>query len=296
MNKIYGFGNALIDVEIQVSESQLKSIDIRKGTMKHISTSQLRLLTKEFSHQTYSSLPGGSIANSLYAANHYNVETYFSCSIGDDEYGDLFINSFEDSGNSISFYKSELPTGICLIFITPDGQRTMAANLGANLDLRPESLNIDELKLSEFLLFDNFSLCSANGIRTVQHSLSIKPNIRICFGISDVSLVQENYEYIKELFQNRIEILYGNEDEIIAFEQSELPSPINTLVSYGKDGARFNSTSVKASKVNMVNSNGAGDALIGTFLANLETADQKRALQEAVSYASRVCETNGPRL
>ena len=46
----------------------------------------------------------------------------------------------------------------------------------------------------------------------------------------------------------------------------------------------------------MINSNGAGDALIGTFLANLETADQKRALQEAVSYASRVCETNGPRL
>ena len=296
MNKIYGFGNALIDVEIQISESQLKSIDIPKGTMKHISNNQLRLFTEEFSNQTYSSLPGGSIANSLYAANQHNADTYFSCSIGDDEYGNLFINSFKDSGNSISFYKSDLPTGVCLIFVTPDGQRTMAANLGANLDLHPDSLNIDKLKSSEFLLFDNFSLSSLNALRTVQYSLTIKPDIRICFGVSDVSLVQENHAYIKELFQNKIEILFGNEAEITAFEQSNLPSSTNTLVTYGKNGANFNSINIKASKVNMVNSNGAGDALIGTFLAYLDTTDQKKALQEAVSYASKVCETNGPRL
>ena len=160
MNKIYGFGNALIDIEIRISEEQLKTISIPKGSMKHISQDELSILLKDFKSQRYSALPGGSVANSLYAANQHGSKTYFSCSIGDDEYGELFLKSFKDSDKAMSFFRSSLPTGICLIFVTPDGERTMAANLGANLDLCPESINISELLSSDFLVFDNFSLSS----------------------------------------------------------------------------------------------------------------------------------------
>ena len=152
MNKIYGFGNALIDIEIRISEEQLKTISIPKGSMKHISTDELETFLKRFNTQRYSAMPGGSIANSLHAANKHNAEIYFSCSIGDDEFGELFIDSFKLINESVSFYKSSLPTGICLIFVTPDGERTMAANLGANLDLCPECLNVDVLRASDFLL------------------------------------------------------------------------------------------------------------------------------------------------
>ena len=87
MNKIYGFGNALIDIEIRISEEQLKTISIPKGSMKHISTDELETFLKRFNAQIHSALPGGSIANSLHAANKHNAEIYFSCSIGDDELG-----------------------------------------------------------------------------------------------------------------------------------------------------------------------------------------------------------------
>ena len=167
MSKIYGFGNALIDIEITVTEEQLKNINIDKGLMKHISQEELVIHLENFANQVNSTLPGGSIANSAHAANKHNVETHFSCAIGDDEYGEIFVDSFGDKLSGLSFYTSKLPTGICLIFITPDGQRTMAANLGANTDLHKDCIDINKLKKSEYLLFDNFSLSKGHSLFTI---------------------------------------------------------------------------------------------------------------------------------
>ena len=296
MNKIYGFGNALIDIEIRISEDQLKNISIPKGSMKHISKNELKRFLNIFSNQKYSVKPGGSIANSLFAANQHNVKTHFSCSIGDDEFGELFLDSFKVADQSISFYKSSLPTGICLIFVTPDGERSMAANLGANIDLCPESLNVDELISSKFLLFDNFSLSSRKGLETIDYSLSIANEARICFGLSDMSLIKENYKNIKKVFLNKIDTLFGNEDEINELQNMTSNPALNILVSKGSRGAQYNLITVEASPIDVVNSNGAGDALIGTFLAYADTVSDKKALKEAVSYAAKVCKVNGPRL
>lgn len=296
MNKIYGFGNALIDIEIRISEEQLQAISIPKGSMKHISQDELSILLKDFKSQRYSALPGGSVANSLYAANQHGSKTFFSCSIGDDEYGEIFLKSFKDNDKAMSFFRSSLPTGICLIFVTPDGERTMAANLGANLDLCPESINISELLSSEFLILDNFSLSSKKGIETVEYSLEIKDKVRVCFGLSDISLIQENYENLKKVFLNRIDILYGNENEIIKLQELISNSAMNTLIGKGSKGAKYNQINIEASKIDVINSNGAGDALIGTFLAYTDVLEDRLALSKAVSYATKVCMINGPRL
>tara|TARA_B100000989_G_scaffold249636_1_gene197264 strand:- start:3403 stop:4299 length:897 start_codon:yes stop_codon:yes gene_type:complete len=296
MNKIYGFGNALIDIEIRVSEEQLKTISIPKGSMKHISKDELETFLKRFNAQIHSALPGGSIANSLHAANKHNAQVYFSCSIGDDEFGELFIDSFKLINESVSFYKSSLPTGICLIFVTPDGERTMAANLGANLDLCPESLNVDVLRASDFLVFDNFSLSSDKGTETIEYSLSLENELNICFGISDKSLVKKNNNKIKKVFLNEIHLLYGNEDEIKELERVISKPALNTLISKGAAGASYNQEYSEAPRINIVNSNGAGDALLGTFLAYFGIIDEKDALKKAISYAAEICTVNGPRL
>jgi sugar/nucleoside kinase (ribokinase family) len=296
MNKIYGFGNALIDIEIRISEDQLKNISIPKGSMRHISVDELEDLLKRFNSQRHSAMPGGSIANSLHAANKHDAEIYFSCSIGDDAFGELFIDSFKLINESVSFYKSSLPTGICLIFVTPDGERTMAANLGANLDLCPESLNVDILRVSDFLLFDNFSLSFDKGVETTEYSLSLENELNICFGISDKSLVKKNNSKIKKVFLNEIHLLYGNEYEIKEFEKLISKPALNTLISKGSAGASYNQEFSKAPRIDIVNSNGAGDALIGTFLAYFGIIDKKDALKKAVSYATEICTVSSPRL
>ena len=296
MNKIYGFGNALIDIEIRISEDQLKNISIPKGSMRHISNEELKSLLNKFNTQRYSAMPGGSVANSLHAANKHNAEIYFSCSIGDDEFGELFIDSFKLIKESVSFNKSSLPTGICLIFVTPDGERTMAANLGANLELSPECLNVDILKASDFLIFDNFSLSFDKGVETVEYTLSLEDELKICFGISDKSLVKKNNSKIKKIFLSEIHLLYGNEDEIKELEKLISKPALNTLISKGPAGASYNQEFSKAPLIDIVNSNGAGDALLGTFLAYFGIIEEKDALKKAVSYATEICTVNGPRL
>ena len=296
MNKIYGFGNALIDIEIRISYEQLKDISIPKGLMKHISKNELTRFLNIFSNQKYSVKPGGSIANSLFAANQHNVKTHFSCSIGDDEFGELFLDSFKDADQSISFYKSSLPTGICLIFVTPDGERSMAANLGANIDLCPESLNIDELNSSDFLLFDNFSLSSKKGIETLEYSLSMPNNVRLFFGISDINLIEENFKSLHKVLLNKIDTIYGTEGEVNALQKVMSNPAKNTLSTKGSQGAKYNQINIKASETDIINSNGAGDALIGTFLAYLDIIGNESALEKAVSYATEICKVSGPRL
>ena len=172
----------------------------------------------------------------------------------------------------------------------------MAANLGANIDLCPESLNIDELNSSDFLLFDNFSLSSKKGIETLEYSLSMPNNVRLFFGISDINLIKENYKSLKKVLLNKIDTIYGTEGEVNALQKVMSNPAKNTLSTRGSQGAKYNQVNIKASKTDIINSNGAGDALIGTFLAYLDIIDNKSALEKAVSYATEICKVSGPRL
>ena len=296
MNRIYGFGNALIDLEITIEEDELDSIDIKKGTMKHISEEELQIFMNIFSSKIKSRLPGGSIANSLYAANQHGASVHFSCSVGKDDYGDYFIDSFGGNQNLISFERSSLPTGICLIFVTEDGQRTMAANLGANLDINESILNIDKLKIADYLLFDNFSMSTKNGLGTVIAALREKTDSQVCFGVSDESLVTENSKNLQWLTQNKIDIIYGNHQEITKIKREINFYANNVLETNGEHGASYNGKIVPAPRIDIINSNGAGDALIGSFLALKGKYDEATALFKSVGYASRVCRVNGPRL
>ena len=297
MSKIYGFGNALIDIEIQITEEELKEINIEKGFMKHITRENLEAYLERFSNQLYSESPGGSVANSLYAANQHNVQTHFSCAIGQDDFGQSFINSFKSDLCTLSFNESDLPTGVCLIFITPDGQRTMAANLGANTNIHTDCIDEEKLITSEYLLFDNFSLSTQNGFNVAKFCMSLKPSLKVCFGISDVSLIEENSAHLSELLDADIDVLYGNEAEVSAFSKAYKVDSLNVLKTYGKKGASFNETRFKAPEIEIVNTNGAGDALLGTFLANLiNNKNIEQSLRDAITYASEVCKANGPRL
>ena len=94
MSKIYGFGNALLDIEIQIKEEDLREIGIPKNTMKHISEDKLKEYLEKYNNKINSINPGGSIANTIYAASRNGADT-FSFSVGDDEHGQLFIESYK---------------------------------------------------------------------------------------------------------------------------------------------------------------------------------------------------------
>ena len=189
------------------------------------------------------------------------------------------------------------PTGVCFIFVTPDGERTMASNLSANEDLKPNCLNLEKLSKSDWLLFDAFSVCTTNGLKTAKKALSVaKQNkLKIAFGLADINLIQTNLTEIKWVLDQHIDLLFGNEKEINLLSENIKPN-CNVLCSYGANGCRYNQIQVKAEEASIVNTNGAGDALIGVFLANLDSLDKEVALKKAVDYATKVCLVGGPRL
>ena len=297
MTKIYGFGNALIDIEVSISEEELSTLNIEKGSMVHISSDQQKIWLSQFKNKIFSKEPGGSIANSLQAASTQGSTCLFSCSLGKDQENNIFIKGFSESSFEVFHQHSTNPTGVCFIFVTPDGERTMASNLSANEDLKPNCLNLEKLSKSDWLLFDAFSVCTTNGLKTAKEALSVaKQNkLKLAFGLADINLIQTNLTEIKWVLDQHIDLLFGNEKEINLLSETIKPN-CNFLCSYGANGCRYNLIQVKAKETSVVNTNGAGDALIGVFLSHLDSLDNEGALREAVDYATKVCLVGGPRL
>ena len=295
MGKIYGFGNALMDIEIRISEEELREIDIPKNTMKHISHDELSEYLEKYDKKISTINPGGSIANTIFAAADNGAKTFFSFVIGDDEYGELFTKSFRDK-ESISFKKTEYRTGVCLIFVTPDGNRTMAANLGANTQLNSDCLDFEHMQDAEFLVFDNFTLSALSNFNNLKFLYECPAETKICFGVSDVSLVDENLDLLNQLSQLKLFLIYGNAAEIRALQNKLQFDTENILESEGENGAIFNQLKVNAPDIIAVNTNGAGDALVGSFLAKYSKLSTELCLKQAVEYASKVCCVRGPRL
>ena len=297
MSKIYGFGNALIDIEISISEEQLSSLGIIKGSMIHISRNQKIKWLLDFKDNILSKEPGGSIANSLHAASQSGSECFFSCSLGSDKEAKEFSEGFKNSNTKIFSNISKEDTGICFIFVTSDGERTMASNLAANKKLVPECLNKEMISNSDWLIFDAFSVCTKSGFRTAKRALEIAKtnNIKIGFGLADINLIESNLNEIKWVIDQKIDLLTGNKSEISLLNKY-VKIESNTLCSLGSGGSTYNTKTVSAPLVKVVNTNGAGDALLGTFISLIKNKGEQIALEEAVRYASKVCTKGGPRL
>ena len=297
MPKIYGFGNALIDIEISISEDELASLPINKGSMEHISSRQKLDWLHRFQTRIQSRQPGGSIANSLHAAASQGSSCTFSCSMGDDLEKDLFLQGFNKKLIQTNFQYSINPTGICFIFVSPDGERTMASNLSANEDLNPKCLNKKILSKSDWLVFDAFSVCTSSGLKTAKEAFLIakQNNVKIAFGLADINLIKSNLKEIEWVLNQSIDLLFSNENEINLLKQS-IKTDVDILCSSGAKGCRFNQIKVDAKEISVVNTNGAGDALVGIFLSYYNSIPQQEALKKAVDYATEVCQIGGPRI
>ena len=297
MPKIYGFGNALIDIEISVSEDELASLPINKGSMEHISSRQKLDWLHRFQTRIQSRQPGGSIANLLHAAASQGSSCTFSCSMGEDLEKDLFLQGFNKKLIQTSFQYSINPTGICFIFVSPDGERTMASNLSANEDLNPKCLNKKILSKSDWLVFDAFSVCTSSGLKTAKEAFLIakQNNVKIAFGLADINLIKSNLKEIEWVLNQSIDLLFSNENEINLLQQS-IKTDVDILCSSGAKGCRFNQVKVDAKEISVVNTNGAGDALVGVFLSYYNSIPQQEALKKAVDYATEVCQIGGPRI
>lgn len=214
--KVYGIGNPLIDVLVNVSFEDLEKLGLHKGTMNLISKEKRLELTdfiKEKSNPVFSC--GGSCPNTMITLAAMGVDTTLAGKVGNDEYGNIYRENLGKVNVNDNLVTSENPTGSSIILISPDSDRTMNTFLGANRDYCESDVIEDNVRQADIFHFTGYMWDTANQMNAVRKALYIAKanNVRISFDIADQFAVARYRDSFLDLIKNNCDIVFANKEE-----------------------------------------------------------------------------------
>ena len=212
--KVLGIGNAIVDVICKVDDDFLIKNGLTKSTMKLINEEELKKLSSILKIEK--TIAGGSVANSMVGLAQLKNEVSFIGKINDDKFG----LSYEKSliSENVKYYynkkKEQIQTGICLILITPDSERTMCAFLGISGKITPDDLKDDEIKKSEIVFLEGYLWDEGSPKDTFNKALTLSNTSAMT--LSDKFCVDRHKESFLNLVKNDLDITFANEQEILS--------------------------------------------------------------------------------
>ena len=299
--KLYGIGNALLDYEYKVNDSVLKELELEKGCMllnEYDKHSKLHQSLKKM-RPPEKIIPGGSVANSVFAMAQYNDKVCFSGKVSDDESGKNFIECLNKSG--VETFISKLDnnkSGECLVLITPDNERTMNTFLGSSSLLSIDDIDNQSIKDSEYLLIEGYLVTSDETMNVSIEALAIaqENNTKSVITLSDPNIVKYFRDNLLKLFNNKSHIIFCNEQEALNFsETTNLSQAHNFLkeitdiyiITLGSKGAicydGTDTYKVEGLDVDSKDFTGAGDMFLGSFMHKY---DDDGNFLESLSFAN----------
>ena len=312
---IYGIGSAIVDTEIFVSENFLVKHKIKKGLMTLVDSAKLDAILDDLTRLGSSLVKksGGSACNSIVAASELGASAYFSGKIAKDLDGDLFKTDLKGAGVFFSNNaKDPGITGKCLVFVTPDAERTMLTFLGINNYFSKSEIDQDILLDSSWFFVEGYLLTDEVRTSLLKDKvlLAKKHNVKVALSLSDSALVASYRNNFYTVFGDGIDLIFCNAAEALTLTQKGALS--EACVALGKitktfvitDGALgalvFNGQKLKRThgfKVDATDTNGAGDMFAGAFLYGLSKRKDFDWCATLANYcASRVVTKVGPRL
>ena len=308
--KILGIGNAIVDVICKVEDSFITQNSLTKSTMKlFFDENEFRkLLTNLKIEKTIS---GGSVANSIVGISQLGDKAGFIGKISDDEFGIKYEDGLKKE-NVEFFYKKKkelLPTGSCLILVTPDHERTMCTFLGTAGKINETDISSDVIKKSEMIFLEGYLW--DEGEPTKAFNKAINNANKVAMSLSDRFCVDRHKADFLNLIKNKLDITFANEEEIKSLidannfnEVIEFSKQLNKLIiiTRGENG----SIAVKGEEVveNEIQKNlkiedltGAGDLFAAGFLHGyINKLSIKQCLEKGTEMSSRVIQQIGARL
>ncbi len=281
----FGVGNALLDIIINTDDKQIERLKLFKGTMKLISLKDLTDLSSFIeSNANKSMIPAGSVGNSAKITALLNQKAVFFGTVGNDENGRAYEQGMQRTGVLTCLKKiNELPTGICLSLITPDGERTMLTFLGAAGELDPYIIDPDIFRKTRFLYIEGYQFTHQKGIDTITELIknAKRTGVRTAFDLSDPFVASSHKDKILDIL-DMVDILFANEKEAESFsgtcDPEESIQYLRTLVEMPviKLGDRGSMTYHKGrtvyrdtKRISPVDTTGAGDSYSAGFLTGL---------------------------
>jgi sugar/nucleoside kinase (ribokinase family) len=307
--KIIGIGNAIVDVICKVDDEFLKKNNLTKSNMKLIDKSEFEKLLGNLKIEE--TVSGGSVANSIVGLSQLNNKVGFIGKVSDDDLGQKYQQGLKKE--KVEYYynkkKENLPTGTCLILITPDSERTMCTFLGTAGKINKNDIDIRAIKDSEITFLEGYLW--DEGEPKEAFNEAIKHSNKIAMSLSDKFCVDRHKKSFLELVQNRLDIAFANEQEILELIDAK---SFDEVISFGK---KLNKTLVitrsdkgsvainqdeviecqSQNNLKIVDLTGAGDLFAAGFLHGyLNKKTIKESLSKGTEMASKVIQIIGARL
>ncbi len=308
MKKILGLGNALTDILLQVSEGDLRELNLAKGSMNLIDFDTALAIQSRFASVRKTMVAGGSASNTINGIAALHAKAAFIGKIGKDEVGEFYRNDMLKNGVKPILMPSELMSGCCTVLITPDGERTFCTYLGAAGDL-----TADDVCAETFTGWDIFHI---EGYMVQNHALIEKAvrlahqaGLLVSIDLASYNVINEHHDFLQTLVQEYVDIVFANEDESFAYTHLQPQEAVNemakqcqiAIVKVGKRGSYVQCGDelchIGAITSNCLDSTGAGDLYAAGFLYGLASGfDIRRCAEIGTLSAGRVVEIVGTKL
>ena len=213
--KILGIGNAIVDVICKVNESFITENGLTKSTMKLIFDENefKKLLSNLKIEKTVS---GGSVANTIVGLSQLGNKVGFIGKVNDDDLGNKYEKGLKKENVEYFYSKKneKLPTGTCLILITPDSERTMCTFLGTAGKIDENDVNVNAVKSSEITFLEGYLW--DEGEPKTAFDKAIQNSNKVAMSLSDLFCVERHKPHFLDLVKNKLDITFANEQEIIS--------------------------------------------------------------------------------
>ena len=306
--KIIGIGNAIVDVLCKVSDEFLKKNSLTKSTMKLINEKEFKKLLSLLKIEE--TISGGSVANSIVGLSQLGNEVGFVGKVSNDELGQKYEDGLNKEKVKYLYKKKEepIPTGSCLILITPDSERTMCTFLGTAGKIGDKDINEKDIKNAEIVFLEGYLWDEGKPRKAFDKA--IIHSKKVAMSLSDLFCVERHKKNFLELLKNQLDILFANEQEILSltnaksFEEAisflkEMKK--NIIITRGEKGAvSINNNEIveiKAqSNLNIKDLTGAGDLFAAGYLHGIiNNFKIKESLIKGTELSSKIIQKIGAR-
>ena len=307
--KILGIGNAIVDVICKVEDKFITQNNLTKSTMKLVDEAEFKKLLSTLKIEE--TVAGGSVANSIVGLSQLGNKVGFIGKVSDDDLGNKYEEGLKKEKVEFFYSKKKevIPTGTCLILITPDSERTMVTFLGTAGKINENDIDANAVKSSEILFLEGYLWDEGNPKKAFEKA--INSSNKVAMSLSDLFCVERHRPHFLELVKNKLDITFANEQEIMSLinvknfdDVINFAKEINKLVvvTRGDKGAiaiHNNEITECPAKKNLQikDLTGAGDLFAGGFLHGLiNNKSNKESLEIGTEMSSKVIQIIGARL
>ena len=308
--KILGIGNAIVDVICKVDDNFITKNNLTKSTMKLIfDENEFKNLLSNLKIEK--TISGGSVANSIVGISQLGNNTGFIGKISDDEFGSKYEEGLKKENVEYFYSKKRevLPTGTCLILVTPDSERTMCTFLGTAGKINENDVSLDAIQKSEMVFLEGYLWDEGDPKKAFDKAISNAK--KVAMSLSDLFCVDRHKPNFLNLVKNKLDITFANEQEITSLigaknfnEVINFSKQLNKLVvvTRGEKGAiAVNGQEVIETDVQknlrIVDLTGAGDLFAAGFLHGyLNKLTTRECLEKGTEMSSIIIQQIGARI